>query len=133
MVLDGVQTSWIQCIQTYVAHSLQLLGIITGISSLSQTTTPDMGTYTWYIRNLKSLDMFKIYKVKVENQENRKIKAIRSDRGGEYYDRYDGFGRYPRLFANFLKECGIYPCTLCQGTSSKWYYWEAKSHTTGHG
>ena len=51
--------------------------------------------------------MFKIYKAEVKNQLNRKIKAVRSDRGGEYYDRYDGSGRCPRPFANFLNECGI--------------------------
>ena len=51
--------------------------------------------------------MFKIYKAKVENQQNKKIKAIISDCGGEYYDGYDESGRYPELFANFLKECDI--------------------------
>jgi len=55
----------------------------------------------------QSLDMFKIYKTEVENQHNRKIKAVRSDRGGEYYGRYDGSGRCPESFANFLKEFGI--------------------------
>ena len=49
------------------------------ISSLLRTTTLIMGAYTYYMRNLKSLNMFKIYKAEVENQLNRKIKAVRSD------------------------------------------------------
>ena len=53
------------------------------------------------------LDMFKIYKAEVKNQLNRKIKAIRFDHSGEYYGRYDGSGRCPGSFINFLKECGI--------------------------
>ena len=55
----------------------------------------------------QSLDMFKIYKVEVENQQNRRIKTIRSHRDGEYYGRYNGLGRCPGSFANFLKECII--------------------------
>jgi len=51
--------------------------------------------------------MFKIYKGKVKNQQNKKSKAIRSDCGGEYYGKYDGSGKCPGLFANFLKECGM--------------------------
>ena len=59
--------------------------------------------------------MFKIYKTEVENQLNRKIKDIRSDCGDEYCGRHDGSGRYPGLFANFLKECGIFLNAPCQG------------------
>ena len=51
--------------------------------------------------------MFKIYKSEVENQQNRKIKAMRYDHGGEYYGIYDGLGRCPGPFVNFLKECDI--------------------------
>ena len=32
---------------------------------------------------------------------------MRSDHGGDYYGGYDGPGRCPKPFANFLKECGI--------------------------
>ena len=34
LVLDGVQTSWIWYIQTFVVHSLQLIGMATDTSSL---------------------------------------------------------------------------------------------------
>ena len=46
--------------------------------------------------------MFKIYKAEVENHQNRKIKDVRSNRGGKYYGKYDGSGRCPRPFVNFL-------------------------------
>ena len=74
-----------------------------------------MGTNTCYKRNLNHWTCFKIYKAEVKNQLNRKIKAVRSDCGGEYYGRYDGSGRCPGPFANFLKEHGMQPSTLCQG------------------
>jgi len=61
--------------------------------------------------------MFKIYKVKVKNQHNKKIKAVRSDCDGEYCDRYDGSGRCPGPFANFLQECGIVAQYTMPGTS----------------
>jgi len=32
---------------------------------------------------------------------------VRSDHSSEHYGRYDGSGRSPGHFANFLKECGI--------------------------
>jgi len=59
--------------------------------------------------------MFKIYKAEVENQLNRKIKSVRSDRGGQYYDRYNGSGRYPGPFTNFLKNVTLSISTPCQG------------------
>jgi len=74
------------------------------------TFTDDYSRYGYlYLIHEKSqsIDMFKIYKAEVENQQNRMIKAVRSDRGGDYYGRYDGSGRCPEFFANFLEECGL--------------------------
>jgi len=60
-----------------------------------------MSTYTYYMRHLNHWTCLKLVKLKLKNQLNRKIKVVRSDRRGEYYDRYDGSGRCPELFANF--------------------------------
>jgi len=80
------------------------------ITNTSSLFTDDYSRYGYlYLIHKKSqsMDVFKIYEVEVENQQNRKIKGVRSDRGGEYYGRYDGSGRCPGPFANFLEECGI--------------------------
>ena len=80
------------------------------ITNTSSLFTDDYSRYGYlYLIHKKSqsMDVFKIYEVEVENQQNRKIKGVRSDRGGEYYGRYDGSGRCPGSFANFMKECGI--------------------------
>ena len=66
-----------------------------------------MGYLYLFHEKYQSLDMFKIYKTEVENQQNRKSKVVRSGHSGEYYSRYDGSGRCPGFFANFLKEYSI--------------------------
>ena len=83
---------------------LQFLGMVMNISSLLQTITLVMGTYTYSMRNPNHWTCLKSIKLKLKNQLNIKIKAVRSDRGSEYYDRYDGSGRCPEPFVNFLKE-----------------------------
>ena len=96
------------------------------------TFTDDYSRYGYlYLIHEKSqsLKMFKIYKTEVENQPNRKIKAVRSDRGGKYYAIYDGLGRCPRSFANFLKECDIVAQYTMSGTPRQNGVVERRNHT----
>ena len=76
LVLDRAQAFWIWCIQTFVIHFLRFLGTITNISSLSQTITLVMNTYTWFMRNLNHLIYLTSIKLKLKINRMEKLKLL---------------------------------------------------------